>query len=194
MDIPMPPQGDNDHRDKAKEKMVRLQRYGVTVGTIDVLREMIFSQTHIYLGISSLRRIFQFQEDYGDSFRKGTMDTLAQFLGFRDWNEACPDLPKKVETSVIFERYDCYSASSFLSDSELTVETECHQFCLRKLEGNQFEVISVEGSNSIKPHDILEIPTFYKGNHFLVNSVVRNSVVLGSYDSRDNIINIEVTD
>ena len=55
MDIPMPPQGDNDHRDKAKEKMVRLQRYGVTVGTIDVLREMIFSQTHIYLGISSLR-------------------------------------------------------------------------------------------------------------------------------------------
>lgn len=194
IDFEMPTGLVKDKKWSKAEEIAKLRDKGVVNSTLEGLKDLIYSQTHVLLSTTSLKRILRMQNDYGPTFRKDTMDTLAHFLGFHNWSEAGPVLPKEVSTSVMFDLDDCYTASSFLPESELTVETEHHRFSLRKLEGSQFEVLSVEGSNYIHLHDILEIPTLYKESHFLVKAIIRDNTALGSYDSGDTIIGIDVTD
>lgn len=60
---------------------------GCSVGTpkdFQRLRDAIYSRLHIIIGLSTLMRLWGYVNEEGHP-RKGTLDTLAQYLGYRDW-------------------------------------------------------------------------------------------------------------
>ena len=50
----------------------------------DTLREMVFSRLHILISATTLKRIWGYLSD-GVTPRRGTLDILAQYLGYADF-------------------------------------------------------------------------------------------------------------
>ena len=67
-----------------REIETAVNRRLATPKDFDVLREMIFSRLHILVSATTLKRIWGYIDD-NVSTRRGTLDILARYLGYADF-------------------------------------------------------------------------------------------------------------
>ena len=86
----------------------------LTPKDFDLLRERIYARLHILVSRTTLMRIWGYVDE-GVEPRQSTLSVLAQFLGYKDYEEYCNNalLPKEQQSSPVMSR-------------RLSVEKELH--------------------------------------------------------------------
>ena len=82
-----------------------LRRKLCTPKDFEFLRERIYARLHILVSRTTLMRLWGYVEE-DVTPRKGTLDILAQFLGYQDWDVYCQNslLPKEQQSSPVMSR------------------------------------------------------------------------------------------
>lgn len=80
----------------------------------EFLRERLYARLHVLVSRTTLMRLWGYVDE-GVTPRKGTLDILAQFIGYQDYEDYCNNalLPKEQQSSPVMSR-------------RLSVEKELH--------------------------------------------------------------------
>lgn len=145
----------------------------------EALSQAIFDFTGETVSETTLKRIFGFSKRKVEP-RKSTLDSIAHYLGYRDWDSFMDDYNGSPAISDFMEIEEIKSellkkgtkiSLTYLPDRKLILEF---------LEGNKFKVISVLNSKLL-PGDLLTISQIYKDFELIVNNVEREGKDLGGY-------------
>ena len=93
---------------------IALNRKMQTPKDFDFLRERLYARLHVLVSRTTLMRLWGYVDE-GVTPRKGTLDILAQFIGYQDYEDYCNNalLPKEQQSSPVMSR-------------RLSVEKELH--------------------------------------------------------------------
>ncbi len=82
-----------------------LKKKLTTPKDFEYLRECIYARLHVFISRTTLMRIWGYLDE-GVTPRKGTLDILAQYLGYQDWDGFCKNylLPKEQQSSPVLSR------------------------------------------------------------------------------------------
>lgn len=133
------------------------------------------------LGTTTLKRMLGFIKGTASS-RKSSLDIIAIYLGYSDYNLLCKDLGDDVEISDFRPIESIDSADLEVGE---TIEITYHPkrlIVLRYLGNNRYEVTEVHGSK-LQKGDLLTIAGFYVGFELLISDVERGGDHLGSYQA-----------
>lgn len=88
-----------------KEIETALNRRMQTPKDFEFLRERIYARLHILISRTTLMRLWGYVDEKVEP-RKSTLDILAQFLGYQDWEEYHRNamLPKEQQSSPVLNR------------------------------------------------------------------------------------------
>ncbi len=148
----------------------------------DTLSQAIRDQTHENLGINTLKRLFGFKTEKVVP-RLSTMDIIAQYLGFADYDSMISDLGEEADISL-FTPVDCVEVQDLEKGTQLRISYDPNRvFFLTYIGDFNFIVNEAEGSHNIRRGDLLTITQLAVGHRFVVAHVVRDGEDLGSYES-----------
>ena len=129
----------------------------------EFLRERLYARLHILVSRTTLMRLWGYVDE-GVTPRKGTLDILAQFLGYQDWDGYCQNslLPKEQQSSPIMSRQ--LSVAKELNEGEqLRLTWLPDRVCDIEYLGNlQFRVTASENTR-LKPGDTFECSLIIEG-------------------------------
>ena len=138
----------------------------------------IEKQTKQRIGVNTLKRLFGQIEGVNEP-RLYTLDIVAGYLNFKNWDELLDSLEEKGNSDFSsIEEIDINNLTKgnkirfyYSPDREVLIE---------HIENNQFKVI--ESLNSkLKAEDIIEVNHFVLKYPLMVNDVKRNDVSLGKF-------------
>ena len=140
-----------------------LKRKLSTPKDFEFLRERIYARLHILVSRTTLMRIWGYVNE-GVTPRKGTLDILAQFLGYHEWEDFCQNsrLPKEQQSSPILSRK--LSVAKELAQGErLRLTWRPDRVCDIEYLGNlQFRVTASENTR-LKVGDTFECSLIIEG-------------------------------
>lgn len=129
----------------------------------EFLRERLYARLHILVSRTTLMRLWGYVDE-GVTPRKGTLDILAQFLGYQDWGGYCQNslLPKEQQSSPIMSRQ--LSVAKELNVGEhLRLTWQPDRVCDIEYLGNlQFRVTASENTR-LKPGNTFECSIIIEG-------------------------------
>ena len=166
-----------------------LQRLKAKVGLdmakssdFDTLSQAIIDATGENLSVNTLKRLFGFKTDKVVP-RLSTMDIIAQYLGYPDYDSLIKDLGDDADISL-FTPIDCLEVKQLEKGTQIRVSYDPNRvFFLTYLGECQFIVNDIEGSKNIRKGDLLTITQLAVGHRFVVAHVVRDGMDLGGYES-----------
>lgn len=166
-----------------------LQRLKAKVGLdmakssdFDTLSQAIIDATRENLSVNTLKRLFGFKTDKVVP-RLSTMDIIAQYLGYPDYDSLIKDLGDDADISL-FTPIDCLEVKQLEKGTQIRVSYDPNRvFFLTYLGECQFIVNDIEGSKNIRKGDLLTITQLAVGHRFVVAHVVRDGMDLGGYES-----------
>lgn len=155
--------------------------------TFEQLRQFLFNRTGQYLGMTTLKRIWQYiNDDKPLKVRPATLSVLAKSIGYKDWDDFS-NRNKRVRTS------DSSIASSPKFGRSIDVVNELHpadeltlywspgRECRIKYLGNlQFEVVSSKNTR-LKPGNTFYCHLFLAGHPLYLSSLVQGDAAPVSY-------------
>ena len=148
----------------------------------DILSQSIIDSTSENLSVNTLKRLFGFKTDKVVP-RVSTMDIIAQYLGYSDYESMIKDLGEDADISL-FTPIDCLEVNELEKGTQIRVAYDPNRvFFLTYLGDYQFIVNDVEGSKNIRKGDLLTITQLAVGHRFVVAHVVRDGEDLGAYES-----------
>ncbi|MDE5566843.1 MAG: hypothetical protein K2J12_00225 [Muribaculaceae bacterium] len=148
----------------------------------DALSQSITDSTSENLSVNTLKRLFGFKTDKVVP-RLSTMDIIAQYLGYSDYESLIKELGDDADISL-FTPIDCLEVQELEKGTQIRVAYNPNRvFFLTYLGGYQFIVNDVEGSKNIRKGDLLTITQLAVGHRFVVSHVVRDGQDLGTYES-----------
>lgn len=129
----------------------------------EFLRERLYARLHVLVSRTTLMRIWGYVDEEVTP-RKGTLDILAQFLGYQDWDGYCQNslLPKEQQSSPIMSRR--LSVAKELNRGErLRLTWQPDRVCDIEYLGNlQFRVTTSENTR-LKSGDTFECSLIIEG-------------------------------
>ena len=137
----------------------------------EFLRERIYARLHILVSRTTLMRLWGYVDEEVTP-RKGTLDILSKFLGYRDWlqyqENAC--LAKEQQSSPVMSRK--LSVSSDLSIGEkLRLTWQPGRVCDVEYLGNlSFRVIASENTR-IQPSDTFQCSLIIEGEPLYLDNL-----------------------
>lgn len=148
----------------------------------DALSQSITDSTSENLSVNTLKRLFGFKTDKVVP-RLSTMDIIAQYLGYSDYESLIKELGEDADISL-FTPIDCLEVQELEKGTQIRVAYAPNRvFFLTYLGDYQFIVNDVEGSKNIRKGDLLTITQLAVGHRFVVSHVVRDDHDLGTYES-----------
>ncbi|MDE6702969.1 MAG: hypothetical protein K2K00_04750 [Muribaculaceae bacterium] len=148
----------------------------------DALSQSIADSTNENLSVNTLKRLFGFKTDKVVP-RLSTMDIIAQYLGYSDYESLIKELGEDADISL-FTPIDCLEVQELEKGTQIRVAYNPNRvFFLTYLGDYQFIVNDVEGSKNIRKGDLLTITQLAVGHRFVVSHVVRDGQDLGTYES-----------
>lgn len=145
----------------------------------EALSQAILDFTGDYVSETTLKRIFGFSNRKVEP-RKSTLDSLAHYLGYKNWEDlmdeyrgspAISDFMEVVEINPETLNPGTKITLSYLPDRKLILDF---------LNGNKFLVVSALNSK-LQEGDILTISQIYKDFELIVSKVEREGKDLGGY-------------
>ena len=156
------------------------------------LERDIFDVTGSHIGQTTLKRIFSLINDPHD-LRRSTLDILAQYVGYRDFDLFCKDEIHRNEISS-FNAVETVEAEG-LKAGDIVVVDYCpkRQLKLECIGKGKFEVLESAGSK-LEKGDRVCISQFANGFELIVTDVERDGRSLGAYvgAKQGGLTNIEV--
>ena len=148
----------------------------------DILAQAIKDSTHESLGVNTLKRLFGYKTEKVVA-RHSTMDIIAQYLGYTDYETLIKDLGETADISM-FTPIDCIEVNELEKGTQLRISYDPNRvFFLTYLGDMKFIVNEVEGSRNIEKGDILVITQLAIGHRLIVAHVFRDKIDLGAYES-----------
>lgn len=148
----------------------------------DALSQSITDSTSENLSVNTLKRLFGFKTDKVVP-RLSTMDIIAQYLGYSDYESLIKELGDDADISL-FTPIDCLEVQELEKGTQIRVAYNPNRvFFLTYLGDYHFIVNDVEGSKNIRKGDLLTITQLAVGHRFVVSHVVRDGQDLGTYES-----------
>ncbi len=143
----------------------------------DALVEHIFEVTGERLGVNTLKRLFGWIE--GGEPQKATLEIIAHYLGYSDWDMVVFVLENS--NSAFNPNEECLSVKDLKPGQRLIVRyVPQRELELVVNEQRWCEVVSVSGGK-LMVGDLLNIVAIVHRFPFTVNEVIRNGVSLGAY-------------
>lgn len=147
----------------------------------EFLRERIYARLHILVSRTTLMRLWGYVEE-DVTPRKGTLDILAQFLGYQDWDSYCQNslLPKEQQSSPIMSRR--LSVAKELTRGErLRLTWQPDRICdIEYLGDLQFRVMASENTR-LKAGDTFECSLIIEGEPLYLDHLKQDAQQAISY-------------
>lgn len=182
-----------------KELLKRLQeKSGVALNQsshFDVLAQAIFDSTGEGLGTNTLKRLFGFNIKKVVP-RRSTLDILARYLDFTDFDNLLLDLGEEADISS-FSPVESMDIARLADGANVKITYEPNRILSLKYLGNfQFRVEGTVGSKNLMEGDELSISQIAVGHRFVASHVYREGRDLGAYEAAKSkgIREIEVSD
>ena len=148
----------------------------------DILAQAIRDQTNESLGVNTLKRLFGFKTEKVVP-RLSTMDVIAQYLGFADYESLIKTLGDEADISM-FTPIDSLEVKDLEKGTQVRISYDPNRILFLTYLGNmQFIVNDVEGSKNILKGDVLTITQLAVGHRLVVAKVNRDGENLGSYEA-----------
>ncbi len=170
---------DNEILGRLREKVgLRMTRSA----DFDVLAQAIKDSTNENLGVNTLKRLFGFKTEKVVP-RLSTMDIIAQYLGYEDYDSMLKALGEDADISL-FTPIDCLEVQDLERGSQVRITYEPGRVIfITYLGDNEFIVNDVEGSLNLRKGDLLSISQLAVGHRFIVSHVIRDGYDMGAYES-----------
>ena len=148
----------------------------------DALSQSIADTTGENLSVNTLKRLFGFRIERVEP-RASTMDIIARYLGYPDYNSMIKDLGEDADISM-FSPIDCIEMTDLERGSRIRITYDPNRVFLMTYTGDcRFAVDEVTGSKNIMKGDVLTITQLAVGHRLVVAHVVRDGKDLGAYES-----------
>ena len=137
----------------------------------EFLRERIYARLHILVSRTTLMRLWGYVDEEVTP-RKGTLDILSKFLGYRDWlqyqENAC--LAKEQQSSPVMSRKLSVKSDLYIGE-RLRLTWQPGRVCDVEYLGNQsFRVIASENTR-IQPSDTFQCSLIIEGEPLYLDNL-----------------------
>lgn len=187
------------YMDVDKELMKRLQeKSGLAFNQsshFDVLAQAIFDSTGESLGANTLKRLFGFNIKKVVP-RRSTLDILARYLHFTDFDNLLLDLGEEADISC-FSPVETVDINGLAAGASVKISYDPNRTLTLKYLGNfRFRVEDAIGSKNLKEGDVLTVSQIAKGHRFVASHVYRDGEDLGAYEAAKSkgVRELEVSD
>ena len=147
----------------------------------EFLRERIYARLHVMISKTTLMRMWEYVDEPVKP-RKSTLDILAQFLGYQDWDSYHQNtlLPEEQQSSPILSRR--LSVARELNGGErLRLTWQPDRVCdIEYLGDLQFRVIASENTR-LKPGDTFECSLIIEGEPLYLDHLKQDTQQTISY-------------
>lgn len=148
----------------------------------DVLAQAIKDTTGDNLGVNTLKRFFGYATKAVEP-RKSTMDVIAQYLDYPDFDTLNKTINEDADFSD-FTEIECIEVQDLKTDSIVRISYDPKRvLTLRYIGDFKFVVNEVEGSRNIMKGDVLTITQLAIGHRLVAAHIFRNGQDLGAYES-----------
>ena len=148
----------------------------------EVLSQSIADRTGERLSVNTLKRLFGFNIPR-TAPRGSTMDIVAAYLGYADYDSLVKDLGEDADISL-FTPVDCLEVADLEKGAQVRVAYEPNRVLILSYLGDfRFLVSEVEGSRNLRRDDVLTITQLAVSHRLVVTQVVRDGANLGAYES-----------
>ncbi len=149
----------------------------------EALSEHIFNITKKRISYSTLKRLMGFVKG-PDSARLSTLDIIAKYLSFKNWQEL--SLSIRNESDSDFINTEIINSQKLNINCIIEIKYPPNRTIRIKYIGNNiFKVIASENSK-LCLNDLLEIYYIVKNQPLYVYQVIRNGIYLGEYIAGKN--------
>lgn len=130
---------------------------------------------------TSLKRMFGMVGDANKVVqRKSTMDILAMYLGYDNFDQLCKDLGNDEDISAFCD-IDMLKSSETENGTQIQITYKPNRLLVLTYIGNNQYVVNEAQNSKLIKGDLLTITSMAIGFEFLVADVVREGVSLGAY-------------
>ena len=148
----------------------------------EILAQAIYDKTKEHLGVNTLRRIFGYKIEKVNP-RKSTLDILARYLGFSDYEALVLELGEDANISA-FAPIECLEISQLNLGDRIKIHYEPNRSLILEFLGDSlFKVVEVNGSKNLQSGDELVISQVAVGHRLVVPHVYRLGKDLGVYEA-----------
>lgn len=133
------------------------------------------------LGTTTLKRMLGFVKGSGGS-RASSLDIIAQYLGYRDYNLLCKDLGEDTDISD-FRGVESFDSADLEAGERVRICYEPDRELILSYLGNNRYVVEESKGSKLLRGDKLIIAGFYVGFALLVSDVEREGVHRGAYQA-----------
>lgn len=148
-----------------------LKRKLSTPKDFDFLRERIYARLHILVSRTTLMRIWGYVDE-GVTPRKGTLDILAQFLGYHEWEDFClnSQLTKEQQSCPVMSRR-LSVAKELIRGDRLRLIWQPDRICDIEYLGNLQFLVTASVNTRLKPGDTFECSLIIEGEPLYLDNL-----------------------
>ena len=150
-----------------------LNRQMKTPKDFENLRDRIYARLHVLVSRTTLMRLWGYVDEDVQP-RVSTLTILAQFLGYRDWEEYCQNaqLPKDQQSSPVMNRR-LSVASDLVRGERIRLTWQPDRVCVVEYLGElSFRVISSENTR-LRPGDTFQCSLIIEGEPLYIDHLIQ---------------------
>lgn len=138
------------------------------------LSEQIFNRLKIVISPTTLKRLWGYLNE-GGSPRKSTLTILAQFIGYRDWNNFCnsPKDNNAVQSNLILSRK--ISALALSKGDKLKITWRPDRYCIISYNGNLNFTVLESRNAKIQTGDTFDCSIFIEGEPMYADNLIHEN-------------------
>jgi hypothetical protein len=142
----------------------------------EYLRERLFARQHVVVSVTTLKRLWGYvREDV--SPRLSTLNTLSQFIGYKDWNEYQNNslLPKEQQSSPVLTRRLSVNSSLFTGD-RLRIFWQPDRVCEVEYLGELKFIVLDSKNTRLKKDDTFECSIIIEGEPLYLDNLCQSGL------------------
>lgn len=138
------------------------------------LSDEIFNRLKIIISSTTLKRLWGYLNEGGKP-RESTLTILAQFIGYRDWNDFCssPKDQSIIQSNFILSRK--LSALSLSKGNKLKITWLPDRYCIISYNGNMNFTVLDSKNAKIQTGDTFNCSIFIEGEPMYVDNLVHQN-------------------
>ena len=152
-----------------------LNRQMKTPKDFEHLRDRIYARLHVLVSRTTLMRLWGYVDEDVQP-RVSTLTILAQFLGYRDWEEYCQNaqLPKDQQSSPVMNRR-LSVASDLVRGERIRLAWQPDRVCVVEYLGElSFRVASSENTR-LRPGDTFQCSLIIEGEPLYIDHLIQEN-------------------